>query len=262
MFKNSSNKPDTIKAVILAAGYATRLYPLTLNMPKPLLFVTPQKTVIDFIVDELQECGLVSEVVVVTNSKFYSHFLSWARLYKGGMRLTILNDGTHSNEDRLGAIGDIYFAVNKRKLDGDIVVVAGDNLFESGLKFFLAFAVKSRPHVSLGVFDIKKKILARRFGVVTLKDNSWVGSFEEKPGHPKTALIATCLYYFPKETINFLSRYCHDRAMSNDASGNYIRWLLKVDKVRAFVLKNTHWYDIGHMDSYKEVVSCYNSKSL
>lgn len=260
MSKKSSNQRGEVKAIILAAGYATRLYPLTLNLPKPLLFLNPQKTVIDFIVDELQASGQVSETIVVTNNKFYSHFLKWARVYKGGMRLTILNDGTRSNEDRLGAIGDIHFAINKRKVDGDLVVVAGDNVFENGIKKFLTFALKNRPYASLGVFDIKNKSLASRFGVVSLKNGAQVSSFEEKPDKPKSTLIATCLYYFPQETIKFLDQYFNDCAMSNDASGNYIRWLLKVDKVMAFVLKGTRWYDIGHLDSYKEVVVDYNDK--
>lgn len=258
MPRNSSNYTGPIKAIILAAGYATRLYHLTRNMPKPLLFITPEKTVIDLIIDDLAACGLVDEAVIVTNSKFYAHFLKWSRARSCGIRLTVVDDGTCSNEDRLGAIGDIYFALTQRKLDCDFLVIAGDNIFEQGIKSFLSFALRKRPHVCLGVFDIKKKSYARRFGVVGLKPDGRVVMFEEKPQKPKSTLIATCLYYFPKETIKFLGRYIHDSAMSNDASGNYIRWLLKVDDVLAFVLKGTRWYDIGHLDSYKEVVANFN----
>ncbi|MFH1691430.1 MAG: nucleotidyltransferase family protein [Candidatus Omnitrophota bacterium] len=260
MSRKSFHYSGSTKAIILAAGYATRLYPLTQNMPKPLLFVTPEKTVIDLIIDDLEACGLVDEAIIVTNSKFYAHFFKWALVRKRqcNIRLTVVDDGTCSNEDRLGAIGDIFFAIKKRKLDCNLVVIAGDNLFQRGIKSFLSFALTRHSHVSFGVFDIKKKSHACRFGVVTLRPNGKVVAFEEKPKNPKSTLVATCLYYFPKETLKFLKRYVHDRAMSNDASGNYIRWLLKVDRVSAFALKGTRWYDIGHLDSYKEVVANFN----
>jgi len=119
----TSRKP--VKAIILAAGYATRLYPLTLNIPKPLLKIRPDKTVLDFIVDELENSALIEEIIVVTNHKFYADFLRWAKKRKLGRRLSILDDGTLSNADRLGAIGDIYFVVTKKKISSDFVVIGG-----------------------------------------------------------------------------------------------------------------------------------------
>jgi glucose-1-phosphate thymidylyltransferase len=247
-----------IKAVILAAGYATRLYPLTLNIPKPLLKIKSQKAVIDFIVDELKVSRRVDEIIVVTNHKFFGDFSRWAKARKDALKVTVVDDGTRSNDDRLGAVGDIYFAVKKKKIDHDFLVIGGDNLFDRGFAQFLEFGESRRPWASIGVFDINDKKEATRFGIVTVDRTKKISSFEEKPGRPKSTLVATCLYYFPAETLKGLKKYMRDAATSKDAPGNYIRWLFKEDKVYAFTLKKGHWYDIGHFDSYKEVVAEYN----
>lgn len=249
-----------IKAVILAAGYATRLYPLTRNIPKPLLQVTARKTVIDFIVDDLAADGRVDEITVVTNDKYHCDFAAWARFRRTRVPLRVLDDGTFSNSDRLGAIGDMAFAVRKRKIAADLVVVGGDNLFDVGVARFLSFAQGRRPCVSLGLFDIYDKTAARRFGIVGLDRNSRVISFEEKPARPKSTLAATCLYYFPKESLAYLKEYIKDRDTSNDAPGNYIKWLMKKTGVSGFPIRRGHWFDIGHLGSYKEVLALYNGK--
>lgn len=247
-----------IKAVVLAAGYATRLYPLTLNIPKPLLKIKRDKSVIDFIVDELEPSPWIDEVIVVTNHKFTPDFSLWARKRKYGSKIVVLDDGTRSNDDRLGAIGDIYFAVKKKKIDSDLLVIGGDNLFDCGFANFLKFALSKRPLPSLGLFDIRDKKAASRFGIVRVDRDSRVTSFEEKPAVPQSTLVATCLYYFPSQTLTLLERYMLDRTTSKDAPGNYIRWLQHEAGVCGFILKKGHWYDIGHFDSYKEVVSRYN----
>lgn len=249
---------EKLKAIVLAAGYATRLYPLTLNIPKPLLYISRDKTVIDFIVDELQDVSFLDEIIVVTNHKFYGTFLDWSQQRRNKTRLTVLDDGTRSNDDRLGAVGDIYFAVKKKKVDSDFIVFGGDNLFDRGFGKFLEFARRHKPFSSLGLFDIKNKKDASRFGVVSVTKEGKVASFEEKPKTPKSTLVATCLYYFPKETLASLEKYVRDRTCSKDAPGNYIRWLQEKNPVFGFTLKKGHWSDIGHFDSYREVVARYN----
>ncbi|MFH0940522.1 MAG: nucleotidyltransferase family protein [Candidatus Omnitrophota bacterium] len=255
-------KRKHIKAIILAAGYATRLYPLTLNIPKPLLKITRSKTVVDFIVDDLQASGLVEEAIIVTNNKFYGDFSRWSKTRSQArskkILVSVLNDGTTSNEDRLGAIGDIYFAVKKKKISGDTIVIGGDNLFDKGFAGFLKFAAGKKPFASLGLFDIRDKKEATRFGVVSVDSVSRVSSFEEKPLKPKSALVATCLYYFPQPKLAFLEKYILDPKTSKDAPGNYIRWLLEQDRVYGFTLSKGHWHDIGHFDSYKEAVAQFN----
>jgi len=249
-----------VKAVILAAGYATRLYPLTRNIPKPLLQVTARKAVIDFIVDDLISCGFVDEILVVTNDKYAADFALWARRRRGRGPVRVLNDGTLSNSDRRGAIGDMAFAVRKRAITTDLIVVGGDNLFDFGVARFLRSARARAPRVSLGLFDIHDKAAARRFGVVAVDRAGRVTSFEEKPARPKSTLAATCLYYFPAASLAYLKRYIRDRDTSNDAPGNYIKWLRERTGVSGFVIRRGHWFDIGHLDSYKEVLTLYNGK--
>jgi glucose-1-phosphate thymidylyltransferase len=244
--------------VVLAAGYATRLYPLTLNIPKPLLHITRDKTVIDFIVAELEKIAGVKEIIVVTNHKFAGDFKVWAKKRRSKLSISVLDDGTHCNEDRLGAVGDISYAVKKKKIDSDFLVFAGDNLFDQGVGRFYEFATSRRPHASIGLFDIGSKKDACRFGVVTVDRRGKILSFEEKPAKPKSTLVATCLYFFPQETLKLLERYVSDQETSKDAPGNYIRWLLGATGVYGFTLKKGHWHDIGHFDSYKEVVSQFS----
>jgi glucose-1-phosphate thymidylyltransferase len=251
-----------MKAIILAAGYATRLYPLTLNIPKPLLKVTADKTVIDLMVDDLASCG-VRDITVVTNRKFFGVFKIWAQRRGAGrrsLRLTVLDDGTTSNDNRLGAVGDMYFAVCRRRVAEDLVVVGGDNLFDRGFKPFLAKARAWRPYASLGLFDIRDKKEATRFGVVSVDRQGRVLSFEEKPLRPRTSCVATCLYFFPAATLPLLKRYMADQTTSKDAPGNYIRWLMQHDRVYGHALKEGNWYDIGRFDAYRDVVAEFNGK--
>ena len=251
-------RQEKIKAVILAAGYATRLYPLTLGIPKPLLKITSSRAVIDFIADSLADSGVVSDIYVVTNSKFAGEFAVWARAQKHRSMITVLNDGTHSNEDRLGAIGDIDFAVRKKEITDDVLVVGGDNLFGKPFDAFLSFARQRAPYASLGLYDLQDKKKAGRFGIVSMDTWNRLTHFEEKPKHPRSTLAATCLYYFPAETLPLLKSYARDETTSNDASGNYIRWLMERQEVYGFPLRQGHWFDIGHLDLYKEVVAGYN----
>ncbi|MFH0877269.1 MAG: nucleotidyltransferase family protein [Candidatus Omnitrophota bacterium] len=246
------------KAIILAAGYATRLYPLTINIPKPLLKVTKDETVIDFIVDDLVRSGSVDEIIVVTNHKFYGDFAAWARKHRRRIAVTVVDDGTHSNEDRLGAVGDLSFVIGQRRIAADCIVIGGDNLFDRGISHFLKFAMRHRFHPAMALYDLECKKEATRFGVVQLDRKNRIIGFQEKPARPKSTLAATCLYYFPWRTLSLLRVYMQDPKTSKDAPGNYIRWLLAKECVYGFVLKEGHWYDIGHLDFYKDVVAQYN----
>lgn len=251
-------EPKKIKAVILAAGYATRLYPLTLNIPKPLLKITKDKTVIDFIADDLEASGIIDEIIVVTNHKFYRDFLTWAHGRKKKVKLAVLDDATRSNEDRLGAVGDISFAVAKKRITGDFIIIGGDNLFDRGLRTFLKFAHERILFPSMALYDVKSKNEAVRFGIVELDKKAKIVGFEEKPPKPKSTLAATCLYYFPSRTLVLLRKYMTDRTTSKDAPGNYIKWLLGQTEVYGCTLRQGHWYDIGHFNFYKEVVAQFN----
>jgi len=246
-----------MKALILAAGYGTRLYPLTINLPKPLLLVS-RRPMINFLLDKLVAIKGLKEIYVVTNDKFSSNFEKWRKHLEPDfrkLRIKVLNDGTKSPEDRRGAIGDIQFAISKEDIRTDLLVLGGDNLFTFGIEDFICFARKHSPRTSIGLFDIHHKEEAVKFGVVKLDQQCRISSFLEKPGHPKSTLIAMCLYYFPKESLGRIGKYLHS-GKRKDASGSYISWLYKQEPVFGYVFYG-EWFDIGHIDSYSKAKKAF-----
>ncbi|MFH0855381.1 MAG: nucleotidyltransferase family protein [Candidatus Omnitrophota bacterium] len=231
-----------MKAIILAAGYATRLYPLTKAYPKPLLKVK-DKPILDYIVSKLEAIRQVEEIIVVTNSKFIAKFRQWKKSVKVNKELTLLDDLTKTNSDRLGAIGDVNFAISKKRINQDILIIGGDNLFDAKLKDFLSFAGKNKPAVTIGVYRLRELKEASRYGVVKLDKNRRVVGFQEKPRHPRSRLVAMCLYYIPAERLGLIKDYMKIRDNA-DATGNYIGWLKDRADTYGFVFPGA-WYDIG-----------------
>jgi len=238
-----------MKAILLCAGYATRLYPLTKNHPKPLLPLAG-RPILDYLLDKLKDIRSIDQVIAVTNERFLSHFQDWAGAKKDPWKIDVVSDGTSSNETRLGAIGDLSFVVKKFQLRDDLGIFAGDNLFMANLKGFLNFAESNRPHSSLGIVDVKKRELAPRYGIVRINSNHQIIEFVEKPAGPPSTLASTGVYWFAKESLNFLDRYIRE-GHNADRPGDYIRWLVEVDRVFAHRFEG-HWYDIGDLDSYRE----------
>lgn len=239
-----------MKALILAAGYATRLYPLTKEYPKPLLEVGG-KPVIDYIVDKLKTLDGLDEIIVVTNSKFILRFKKWAKDSKIKECLTLVDDLTCDLRDRRGAIGDMNFVIVKRRIKDDLLVIGGDNLFDGDLKKFLSFAKANRPNPIIGVYNINDIHKAKKYGVLKLDRKNKIIDFREKPKTPHSTLIAMCLYYFPKEKLRLIRQYLKKRADRHDATGLYIDWLRKKSLVYGYVFDG-RWYDIGHPNFYKE----------
>lgn len=237
-----------MKALILAAGYATRLYPLTKDRPKPLLPVAG-KPILEYIMEKIEGVEEIDSLYLVTNEKFILDFKDWLDNFKTKKKIKILNDDSTCDDDRLGAIGDIRFFLEEEKIDDDLLIVAGDNLFQFDLSRFIQFfQEKKAPCIAL--YDIGNQERARNYGVVTVDENQRIVNFEEKPSHPTSTLIATCLYFFPKEDLNLISTYLKEKR-SSDAPGYYIQWLAKREEVYGFVFKEK-WYDIGSLESLKE----------
>jgi len=232
--------------IILAAGYGTRLYPLTLNKPKALLEVGG-KTILDRLVRKIELVKECKEIIVVTNEKFYRNFEAWAKESPG---VEVINDDTKSNETRLGAIGDINLILQKKSVEEDVLVTGSDNLFDFDLREFVKFGNRKRPFSSIALFDVKDKGLAKRYGICELDKDCRVTDFEEKPEVPKSTLAATALYFIPKEKIAKIFDYMKT-SLPKDAPGNLMKWLAKVDKLFGYVLSGA-WYDIGDMKSLKE----------
>ena len=242
-------------AIILAAGYATRLYPLTENTPKPLLSVAG-KPIIEHIIKKLEEVDSIKKIYVVTNDKFEQHFKEWLSSYDAEKSIEIINDGTKSNEDRLGALGDIHYIILSKDLSDDILVVAGDNLFELPLVDVVNFFKKRKSNVIV-LHDVKDFELAKHYGIVEIKDNV-VENFEEKPKNPKSTLASTGIYVFPKKTIALIKKYII-QGNNPDKTGNFIEWLHKRDVVYSYVT-DKKWYDIGSIKQLEKANKYYKQK--
>ena len=239
-----------MKALILAAGYATRLYPLTKEFPKPLLEVN-NRPIIDYIVDKLDEIDEIDEIIVVTNSKFISFFKKWKSASKTKKHISLVDDLTKTLASRRGAIGDMFFAINKRQIKDDLLVIGGDNLFDARLKDFLGFCRLKKVSPVIGAYNIKSKIKARNYGVVKLDSNKKIISFQEKPRSPGSTFVAMCLYYFPKGKVNSIKQFLGSKEKKRDATGSYIGWLSKKSVVYGFIFSGK-WYDIGDYQFYHE----------
>lgn len=254
----SENKKK-FKALILAGGYATRLYPITLDISKPLLKIDDTRTIIDFCIQELTKIKGLSKIIVITNDKFYRDYVRWKSKLRIKRRITIVNDGTRTEKSRLGAIGDIYYTVKKRKINSDILVIGGDNIFDKGLLNFMNFAKEKTPNVSIGIYNVRRRSIARRYGVVKINRNHRVLEFKEKPRRAQSANIAMCLYYFPKETLGFLKEYVKKSKFDTDKTGNYIKWLLTKCRVYSFRFGGL-WLDIGQIDTYSRAQQYFSQK--
>jgi glucose-1-phosphate thymidylyltransferase len=233
-----------VKAVVLAAGYATRLYPLTLDRPKPLL-VVGGRPMLNWVLDRLQAMG-VDETIVVTNAKFTPHFTKWAGDKDG---VTVVNDGTTSNDDRLGAIGDLGFVVEQRGLDDDLVVVAGDNLFTDDISGFAAYGREVDAPV-IAVHDVGDVELMREYNQVEVDSEGRVLFMEEKPEHARTTLAAVALYFYPRHVLPLVEQYLAE-GNNPDQPGRLPSWLYERTPVYAWRFPGD-WYDIGSKEQLEE----------
>jgi glucose-1-phosphate thymidylyltransferase len=229
-----------MKALILAAGYATRLRPLTDSIPKQLLPVGG-RPMVDWIVDRIQETS-ADEIHLVTNDRFASDFAGWA----ADKDVHVHNDGTTSNEDRLGAIGDIHFV----GLDDDLLVIAGDNLFDYSLGEYESFWRGHQGASCVAVLDVRDPELAKKYGIVDVDEHDRVVSFVEKPEDPPTTLCATATYFYDREHVQQVATYLAE-GNPPDQPGNLIAWLHSRAPVYAYRFAG-EWYDIGDRDQLLE----------
>ncbi len=245
-----------MQAMILAAGFATRLYPLTKDKPKPLLDVAG-RPIIEHIIEKLDNISEVVKIFIITNDRFEKHFREWLKNFDAKKPIEIVNDGTSSNDDRLGAMGDIHFAITHKKIDDDIIAIAGDNLFELSLADVHNFFKKRKSNVIV-LHDVQNLDLAKHYGIVEVS-NSLVVNFEEKPISPKSTLASTGIYMFPKKTIELIKKYIV-QGNNPDKTGNFIEWLHKRDKVYSYVT-DKKWYDIGSFEQLEKANKHYKDKS-
>lgn len=243
-----------MKALILAAGYATRLYPLTKNLPKQLLQVG-EKKMVEHIIHKIEEVEDIDEIIIVTNNKYHPQFLEWEKEFYSEKPITLINNGTNTNEERLGAVGDMHFAVNKQDIDDDLLIVGGDNLFEFSLMSIMnMFREKEAPVVAARDLGDPSR-LAKKFGTIEIDDDMKIVGFEEKPEKPKSALASTCIYLYTKEDIIELEKLIGE-GKKPDNTGDFLRHILDKRHVYCYSFSEK-WFDIGSPEELKEVNRIY-----
>ncbi len=242
-----------MKCLILAAGYATRLYPLTENFPKPLLKVR-DKAILDWLTDDIKTSGLVDEYAVISNHKFAENFREWAE-GRPEDRITVLDDGTTTNETRLGAVRDIEFAVDKLGLDDDLLVVAGDNLLDFSLVKFIEYSLSKGTSCIMRFYEPSMQRLTK-CGVVEVDDNDLVLGMEEKPAEPRSHWCCTPFYFYTRRDASLLPKGIA-AGCGTDAPGSYVAWLAAQTPVHAMEMPGKR-YDIGDLNSYRSVCDQYN----
>lgn len=240
-----------MQVLILAAGYATRLYPLTLNQPKPLLPVAG-KPMLEHIIDHLASVKDLGEMFIVTNQKFAQHFTDWSEKYrkeKTAFNFKVINDGSTSDADKLGAIGDIHLVITKENVSGDLVVIAGDNLFDQSLAPFFDYARSVQTPV-LALYDVGDLEQIKKYNSISLDKDGVITFFEEKPKNPTSTLTGIALYYFPARTIPMIKQYIAE-GNNPDQPGRLIQWLYPRTPVHTWKVPGT-WFDIGSKETLEE----------
>ena len=258
-----------MNALILAAGYATRLYPLTLNKAKPLLEVGG-KPIIEWVVDNLSSVAGLRTIYIVTNHKFANDFQNWANAYSASaglrrdkedqhwdLRIKVINDGSKSDEDKLGAIGDINLVLTRENLtNDDLLVIAGDNLFKQPLTDFVN-AAKGWP-ATVAVYDVGNLEAMKKYGTVAVDSKGVVTNFEEKPQKPRSTLAAVALYYYSREVLPLFTTYL--AAGNNpDQPGLFLQWLYTRKPVNTFEIKG-RWLDIGSKETLEVADKTFSSR--
>ena len=228
-----------MKVVILAAGYATRLRPLTDSIPKPLLPVGG-RPIVDWIVDNARGGGDVDGIHLVTNSRFADRFRDWA----SPLGVVVHDDGTLTNEDRLGAVGDLQLVIERGAIDDDLLVVAGDNLFDYRLADFAADWGRREAASAVAVYDCGDLELATHYGIVELGADDRIEYFVEKPDDPPSTLAATATYLYSRAHVPLVRRYL-DEGHAPDQAGSFVAWLYRREPVYGYRFAGD-WFDIGN----------------
>ena len=243
-----------MKCLILAAGYATRLYPLTENFPKPLLEVGG-KSILDRLIEDIDANTDIHDFVVISNHRFADIFEKWAKESK--YHISVVDDGTSSNETRLGAVKDILFAVEKEEIDEDVFVMAGDNVLDFSLSGFVSFSLEKGTSCVMchREEELKKK---QKTAIITVDENDKITSYEEKPLEPKGDLAVPPFYIYTREDLRRLNEAIED-GCNTDAPGSFAAWLSEKVPMHAWLMPGKR-YDIGDLRSYEEARKLFENK--
>jgi glucose-1-phosphate thymidylyltransferase len=240
-----------MKVIILAAGYATRLYPLTRTRPKPLLPVAG-KPMVEYVLDNLAPIGGIDRIYVVTNARFAGQFQQWSEHYRATraqLNFTVVNDGSTDDSNKLGAIGDVHFVLQTQGVDDDVIVVAGDNLFSEKLGAFGEFCRRRQAPV-LALYDVGNLEEIRKYNSITVDGDGRITFFEEKPEHPTSTLTGIALYYYPRSSLALIRQYVAEKN-NPDQPGRLVQWMYSRIPFYTWTVPGL-WYDIGSRETLEE----------
>lgn len=246
-----------MKCLVLAAGYATRLYPLTENFPKPLLKVN-NKTILDYLVDDINNSGKIDEFIIISNHKFISFFDEWKNNKNINTKITLIDDGTISNETRLGAVKDISLAINELNIEDDLMVIAGDNLLDFSLCDFINYFYNKKSTCIMRYYENNLERV-KKSAEVQIDNNDLVLSMKEKPINPISHYCVPPFYIYNKNDVKMVS-IALEEGCKYDAPGSFIEYLSSKSKIHAMEMPGNR-YDIGTLDNYYEVCNIFENNN-
>ena len=245
-----------LDTVILAGGFAKRMWPLTYEIPKVLLDVAG-KPVLTHIINKLEPVENIDTIYLSINNKFKDHFSAWQNTIETSKKIELVVEPSNDEKGKLGSIGALDYLIKNKNINRDLFVIGGDNLFEFDISKFINFFKENKSSAVLGFYDLGNKKEASKFGVVKINSENKVIEFEEKPKNPKSSMVSTCIYMFSKDCLGLISQYL-ENGNDKDVMGHFIKWLHRKSDVHGFVF-NENWFDIGSMETYKKVNEFYKN---
>jgi len=248
-----------MKALILAGGYAKRLWPVTKNMPKQLLPVAG-KPIIEYPIENIELTKRVKEVIISINAYFEFNFREWFTKYQFRKKTKLVIEKTFSEEQKLGSIGALNYLISNLNLKEDLLIIGGDNLFEFSLRKFINYYKEKKTSV-VALYDIKDKSKVKgRYGIVELDKDQKIINFQEKPQNPRTSLVNTACTILSKEDIKLIPQYIEE-GNNKDAFGYLIEWLSNKKPMHGFTF-DSPWFDIGSFEAYDTANLHYREKRM
>ncbi len=251
-----------MNAIILAAGFGTRLYPLTQFKPKALLEIG-DKTILDHLVEKLEASPVIQKIVLVTNGRFAVDFMEWAKKRTALTRkpIRIVENNVYEPEKRLGAVQDLRLGMQvERNRTAGYVVLCGDNYFDYPLTHFIGlYCTGHRNGAFVGLYDVKDKSVATQYGVVEVDHTGRIKDFQEKPENPKSTQVSVGVYYIPNKFQRYVTEYLEIEKLNPDKIGDFFAWLAKKEILHGVDFDGA-WFDIGSIESYEEAREYFDTK--
>ncbi len=245
-----------MKAIILAGGYAKRLWPLTKNKPKQLLSVGG-RPMIEYIMEKLEAQKDIDKIIISTNEKFEENFKEWLSGYKSSKDIELVFEPTLSEKDKLGSVGALGYLIKKKNFNEELVIIGGDNLFEFNINDLINYHREKRGNI-VALYDLKSIQKAQNYGVAKVDEDMRIIDFLEKPENPPSTLVSTACYVLSPEGVKSILTYL-DKGENPDAIGFFIKWLIKRERVFGFAFLGK-WFDIGSLESLKEADLIYSRR--